>query len=91
MAGTTRDYLTRTVTLKGLNIELIDTAGWQAAGTVIEEQAQKLGRDQARQADLVLWCVEATVWSASTPTPPPPQAVKALKQRASPASWFKGG
>lgn len=69
VAGTTRDYLTRTVTLKGRNIELIDTAGWQDAGTVIEKQAQKLGRDQARHADLVLWCVEATVWS-ETVTPP---------------------
>ncbi len=73
VAGTTRDYLTRTVTLKGLNIELIDTAGWQDAGNVIEQQAQKLGREQTRQADLVLWCVEATVWvEQPEPIKPPP-------------------
>ncbi|WP_020469043.1 tRNA uridine-5-carboxymethylaminomethyl(34) synthesis GTPase MnmE [Zavarzinella formosa] len=65
VAGTTRDYLTRTVTLKGLNIELIDTAGWQEAGNVIEEQAQKLGKEQTRHADLVIWCVEAATWVQS--------------------------
>jgi tRNA modification GTPase len=58
VAGTTRDYLTRTVQLKGTSIELIDTAGWQAAGTTIEQQAQALGKAQARSADLLVWCCE---------------------------------
>ena len=79
MAGTTRDYLTRTVTLKGLNIELIDTAGWQDAGTVIEQQAQKLGREQTRQADLVLWCVEATVWVEQPEPIKPPTELKTTR------------
>ena len=60
--GTTRDYLTRTVTLHGTNVELIDTAGWQAAGDAIEEQAQRLGRSQAERADLVVECIEVTEW-----------------------------
>jgi tRNA modification GTPase len=63
--GTTRDYVTRSVTIQGTNVELIDTAGWQGATDGIEEQAQRLGREQARKADLVLECVEATVWRAS--------------------------
>jgi tRNA modification GTPase len=63
--GTTRDYLTRTVTLNGTNVELIDTAGWQAAGDAIEEQAQRLGRGQAERADLVVHCVEAVAWSGT--------------------------
>jgi tRNA modification GTPase len=62
--GTTRDYVTRTVTLQGTNIELIDTAGWQVATSGIEEQAQRLGREQVAMADLVLWCIEATTWRA---------------------------
>lgn len=62
--GTTRDYLTRTVTLHGTNVELIDTAGRQAAGDAIEEQAQRLGRTQADRADLVVECVEAPAWRA---------------------------
>jgi tRNA modification GTPase len=58
-AGTTRDYLTRTVQLGGSPVELIDTAGWRHTGDTIEEQAQRLGREAARRADLLLWCVPA--------------------------------
>ena len=57
-AGTTRDYLTKRLDLGGVAAELIDTAGWQAAADTIEEQAQRLGREQADRADVVLWCVE---------------------------------
>lgn len=59
--GTTRDYLTRRIELGQMNIELIDTAGWQEAATTIEEQAQRLGRDQAKEADLLLWCVDSNL------------------------------
>jgi tRNA modification GTPase len=70
--GTTRDYLLRCLNFDGARLELIDTAGWQdplvgASGWceperdpgVIETQAQKLGREQAEQADLLLLCIEA--------------------------------
>jgi tRNA modification GTPase len=67
--GTTRDYVTRIVTLQGTNIELIDTAGWQLATSDIQEQSQRLGREQAARADLVLWCVEATTWRADRRQP----------------------
>src|SRR5262245_56637120 len=68
--GTTRDYVTRSVTLQGTNVELIDTAGWQEATGEIESQAQRLGREQAAKADLVLWCVEASEWRAERRQPP---------------------
>jgi tRNA modification GTPase len=67
-AGTTRDYLTRTVQLKGTSIELIDTAGWQPAGDTVEEQAQALGRAQAKSADLLLWCRDATTKATEIPS-----------------------
>jgi tRNA modification GTPase len=57
--GTTRDYLVRRLDLPGAAVELVDTAGWQDGGGGIEEQAQALGREQAREADLVLLCLEA--------------------------------
>jgi tRNA modification GTPase len=57
VAGTTRDYLTRTIDLGGVAVELIDTAGWAEATGTIEEQSQRLGRQQAGQADVLLWCV----------------------------------
>ena len=56
--GTTRDYLTREIDLGGVRVELIDTAGWQTAADTIEEQAQRLGRDAASGADVILWCAE---------------------------------
>lgn len=67
--GTTRDYVTRSVTLQGTKIELIDTAGWQAASNEIEEQAQRLGREQASRADLTLVCVETSTWRAERRKP----------------------
>jgi len=58
-AGTTRDYLTKNLDLHGTNVELIDTAGWAHSADTIEEQAQRLGREQSDQADIILWCTEA--------------------------------
>ena len=58
-AGTTRDYLTKPLDLDGVPAELIDTAGLADAADAIEAQAQRLGREQAGRADLLLWCVPA--------------------------------
>ena len=56
-AGTTRDYLVHRLTLGGLDVDLIDTAGRQSAQDSIETQAQHQANEQTRMADLVLWCV----------------------------------
>jgi tRNA modification GTPase len=56
--GTTRDYLTKSIQIGGVAVELIDTAGWQEGTDTIEEQAQRLGRDAASRADVILWCDE---------------------------------
>ena len=57
--GTTRDYLVGRLDLGGVPAELIDTAGRHDAADDLEAQAQALGREQTREADLVLLCVEA--------------------------------
>ena len=57
--GTTRDYIAHIVEFDGLLVELIDTAGWQAAIGLIEVRAQALGREQMQGADLLLWCVDS--------------------------------
>lgn len=57
--GTTRDYLKRRLTISGVEIELVDTAGWQSPTDGIDQQAQTLGHEQAERADLLLLCVEA--------------------------------
>ena len=68
--GTTRDYVTRSVTIQATSVELIDTAGWQRATEGIVQQAQRLGREQAKKADLVLECIDVTVWRAERRRPP---------------------
>jgi tRNA modification GTPase len=48
----------KSLTLGGIEVELIDTAGWQDSGDTIERQAQQLGSDAAAHADVILWCDE---------------------------------
>jgi tRNA modification GTPase len=55
-AGTTRDYLSKSLLFDGIGVDLVDTAGWAAAAESIEEQSQTLGEDQAKTADIILWC-----------------------------------
>jgi tRNA modification GTPase len=62
--GTTRDYLTKSLALAGVSVELIDTAGWQTASDTIEEQSQRLGAEQTTRADVVVWCDELGTFGA---------------------------
>ena len=59
--GTTRDYLVRRILVDGVSIDLIDTAGCRAERTLIDSQAQLLGKQQIEQADLIVLCLEAGV------------------------------
>lgn len=56
IAGTTRDYLTATLRLESLEVELIDTAGWEDAADLIMQRAQELRAEQVSASDLVVWC-----------------------------------
>ena len=74
--GTTRDYLTATLIVAGVVVELIDTAGHETARDEIEAQAQRLSGGQKRHADIVLHCTPA-----DAPTSPPadlPNAAEVL-------------
>lgn len=55
-AGTTRDWLTAELSIDGLAIDLIDTAGWEDSHDPIALQAQSARDERGRFADLVLWC-----------------------------------
>lgn len=60
-AGTTRDYLTARLSLGGLPIELVDTAGISpSAMDEIDDAAQRAAVDQARTAAVTLRCLDAT-------------------------------
>ena len=61
--GTTRDYLTRNIRSEGCEIVLVDTAGYQtadAARAEVEAAAQRMMEQQAKQADLILLCLDST-------------------------------
>ena len=59
IAGTTRDYLTATLRLDSMELELIDTAGWEDAADLIMERAQRLRGEQVSASDIVVWCSAA--------------------------------
>jgi tRNA modification GTPase len=59
IAGTTRDYLTAEITLDGVALSLVDTAGHEAVAGGIDQEAQKRRQEQIDGADLVVWCQPA--------------------------------
>lgn len=58
--GTTRDYLTCPLTMSGaqgqVEVDLIDTAGWEDAADLVMHRAQQLRSEQSSACDLVIWC-----------------------------------
>ncbi|MCZ6641888.1 MAG: tRNA uridine-5-carboxymethylaminomethyl(34) synthesis GTPase MnmE [Gammaproteobacteria bacterium] len=68
--GTTRDLLHVDLTLQGLPIRIVDTAGLRDTSDPVEIEGVRRAEQQAAEADLVLWVTEAgqeetTVWSGS--------------------------
>jgi tRNA modification GTPase len=59
IAGTTRDYLTSIRPIGRLQVEIIDTAGWETASDLIMQQAQNHRTEQMQTCDLVVWCTAA--------------------------------
>ena len=58
--GTTRDTIEEAVTLDGLRITLVDTAGIRTAGNPVEREGTRRSRRSIEQADLVLLVVDAS-------------------------------
>lgn len=59
IAGTTRDYVTRRLSLDGVSCVLIDTAGLDAAIALLDSPdaiGQSRSQSVAAQAHLVVWC-----------------------------------
>ena len=57
--GTTRDYLSATITWQGHEIELVDTAGCDDSAEGVMAAAHAQRRNVLGSADLVLWCSAA--------------------------------
>ncbi|NOY89410.1 MAG: tRNA uridine-5-carboxymethylaminomethyl(34) synthesis GTPase MnmE [FCB group bacterium] len=59
-AGTTRDYLSEWIELKGFKVNLIDTAGLRQGGGMIEKEGQKSARKIIDSSHLLLWMIDLT-------------------------------
>jgi tRNA modification GTPase len=59
--GTTRDTIEEFISIKGVPARLVDTAGIRAATESVEELGIQRARQKLRDADLVLFMVDASV------------------------------
>jgi tRNA modification GTPase len=59
-AGTTRDVLEVRLDLKGIPVLFADTAGLREAPGVVEQEGVRRALARAREADLVIWLIDAT-------------------------------
>lgn len=58
--GTTRDILEESVTIHGISLRLIDTAGIRKARDAIEEEGVRRTQDRLSRADLAIWVVDGS-------------------------------
>lgn len=86
LAGTTRDTLSAPCACDGVLVELVDTAGVEAAGDAITAEAQARAASEAERADVVLACASGDspplglpddertirVWTKGDAAQPPP-------------------
>lgn len=60
IAGTTRDTIEELVTVRGLALSLIDTAGIRSTEDVVEKIGVEKAKKAAEEADLILYLADAT-------------------------------
>ncbi len=61
VAGTTRDVLKETITLHGISLNLIDTAGIHQTEDKVEKIGVDRAKDFAKDADLIVYVVDSSV------------------------------
>ncbi len=60
VAGTTRDTIEETVTVRGIALTLIDTAGIRSTEDIVEKIGVEKAKRAAEDADLILYLADAT-------------------------------
>lgn len=61
VAGTTRDTLEETISLGGITLNMIDTAGIRNTEDVVEKIGVEKAKNVSRDADLILYVVDSSV------------------------------
>ena len=61
IAGTTRDILEEQIRIEGISFQVADTAGIRRTGDVVEQIGVSRAKDAAKDADLILYVVDASV------------------------------
>lgn len=60
IAGTTRDILEEQLQLKGITLNILDTAGIRSTEDVVEKIGVNRAREQAQDADLILYVADSS-------------------------------
>lgn len=60
IAGTTRDVLKESISIDGMPLHIIDTAGLRETSCLIEQEGVKRAHHEISKADLILWIYDAT-------------------------------
>lgn len=61
IAGTTRDALEEHIRIKGMDLNLIDTAGIRSTEDIVEKIGVEKAREYAQNADLILYVADSSV------------------------------
>ncbi|MBM3638857.1 MAG: ribosome biogenesis GTPase Der [Actinobacteria bacterium] len=59
--GVTRDRHARIATWLGVQFRIVDTGGWQPAGTTLDDKVSRQVEQAVREADLIIFMVDASV------------------------------
>ena len=60
IAGTTRDVLEEHISLQGISLNIMDTAGIRDATDIVEKIGVDKAKDHAKEADLVIYVIDAS-------------------------------
>jgi tRNA modification GTPase len=58
--GTTRDTIQRTITIEGIPVHIIDTAGLRETSDIIEQKGIERTHAAIKNADMVIWLVDSS-------------------------------
>lgn len=61
VAGTTRDTLEETILVKGIPLQMVDTAGIRKTEDIVEQIGIEKAKDTMKEADLILYVADSSV------------------------------